>query len=542
MTKLAFSYVRFSTLSQAKGGSLERQVELAEEYAARNGMTLDTELNMHDLGKSGHTGRNLTAGALGGFIKFIQAGKVPPGSFLLIEDIDRLSRLPVMDALPVFQTIIGGGVTVVVLKDGKRYSKASLNDDWVGLLPLLVSMGRANEESGRKSILLSKAWGKKKAAAVEHGTPLGNNGPKWLSYTKGGGFKEIDERVELVRRIFGMSIEGRGRSSIAAILNQEGIPSFKGVTWGTTSIHRILENRAALGEYQPHSGIGKLRKPVGPSVPRYFPIIIDEATFNQAASASASRFIHRAFRTTANFNVWGGVGRCAECGATLTVSKKGVRRKTAKEPKEQLVYLVCTRNRKGVCKGKPVRLEASEAVYREILAKVGDKSLAEAESAAVSKQLQAKQGRLTLDQTKHATTLAIFEDEPSKAVGTILAKQQAAMEVLEDEIKALKLALASDTITDKSAFFAALDLVTFEGRAQTNALLKRLKITVGIDGLARLYGVDQDGVRILDIYSKPEGGVMFYPASYATSALVQGQEGDFTPALDREYVENPGFD
>jgi DNA invertase Pin-like site-specific DNA recombinase len=237
MKKLAFSYVRFSTRAQSKGGSLERQVELAEDYAARHGMTLDTELNMHDLGKSGHTGKNLTDGALGKFIEAIQAGKVPDGSFLLIEDIDRLSRLPVMAALPVFQAIIGGGVTVVVLKDGKHYSTESLNNDWVGLMPLLVSMGRANEESDRKSNLLGIAWRKKKEAAIEHKTPLGNNGPRWLSYTKAGGFVVIEERAEVVRRIFRMSIEGRGRSSIAAILNQEGIPSFKGVTWGTTVPH-----------------------------------------------------------------------------------------------------------------------------------------------------------------------------------------------------------------------------------------------------------------------------------------------------------------
>jgi hypothetical protein len=307
-------------------------------------------------------------------------------------------------------------------------------------------------------------------------------------------------------------------------------------------------NRAALGEYQPHAGLGKERAPSGPTVPGYFPVILDVATFNQAASASASRYIHRTTRTTPDFNVWGGVARCADCGASMTVSKKGLRWKGEGATKQQLVYLVCTRNRKGVCKGKPVRLDASEAVYREILAKVGDKSLAEAKSAAIAKELQAKQGQLAFDQAKNADTLAIFEEEPSRAVGAVLAKQQAAMEVLEAEIKELTLALASDTIRDKAAFFAALDLVTFEGRAQTNALLKRLKITVSINGHERRYGVDQDGERILDIIDNPERGIMFYPASRDTRGKVQTQEGTFTPALryDPDYEEddfvNEGYD
>lgn len=548
MTKLAYSYVRFSQLSQSKGGSLERQVDIAQEYAARKGLTLDTTLNMHDLGKSGYTGKNVTDGALGSFVKAIQAGKVPEGSFLLIEDIDRLSRLPVMEAFAVFQSIINGGVTVVVLKNEQEYSLQSLNNEWVGLMPIFVSMGRANEESSRKSTLLSKAWRKKKEDAVAHGTPLGDSAPRWLKYTKKGGYEVIKDRAALVLRVYKMCINGRGFGSIVSILNQEQIPSFTGSTWATTTISRMLTVRTVLGEYQPRIGAGKARKDVGLPALNYFPAVIDEATFNAAQAAINSRLISRAKRQTANFNVWSGVGYCALCSSTLIVSKKGVRRKEAKEPREQLAYLVCTRNRKGICKSKPVRLEASEAVYRQILAKVGDKSLAEAESAAVSKKLQAKQGQLLLDQAKNAKTLQVFEDEPSRAVGAVLAKQQVAMEALEGEINDLKLALASDTIRDKAAFFAGLDLITFEGRAQTNALLKRLKITVSIDGLARRYSVDQDGKRILDVIDDPVRGPMYYPASRETRTTVQSQEGTFTPALqgDPDYEEdnfvNEGYD
>lgn len=80
------------------------------------GLVLDTERNMRDAGVSGYSGKNITDGALGAFIKAIEAGDIAPGSFLLIEDIDRLSRLPVMEALGVFQRIIGAGITIVTLR------------------------------------------------------------------------------------------------------------------------------------------------------------------------------------------------------------------------------------------------------------------------------------------------------------------------------------------------------------------------------------------------------------------------------------------
>ena len=61
----AYSYLRFSTPEQSKGDSLRRQTALADEYAKRHGLTLDTELNLRDLGVSAFRGDNVAVGALG---------------------------------------------------------------------------------------------------------------------------------------------------------------------------------------------------------------------------------------------------------------------------------------------------------------------------------------------------------------------------------------------------------------------------------------------------------------------------------------------
>jgi DNA invertase Pin-like site-specific DNA recombinase len=131
MNPIAYSYIRFSQSSQSEGGSFVRQTDSAREYAEREGLTLDDklELSMFDRGVSAFRGKNSSDGALGKFVEAVKDGRVAKGSYLLVEDVDRLSRLPVMDALAVFQSILNGGVTIVILKDGSKYSRESLQGE-----------------------------------------------------------------------------------------------------------------------------------------------------------------------------------------------------------------------------------------------------------------------------------------------------------------------------------------------------------------------------------------------------------------------------
>jgi Resolvase, N terminal domain len=85
----AYSYIRFSTPQQAKGDSHRRQADKAARYAAEHGLVLDAELNLTDLGVSAYRGKNAKTGALGVFLRAVEDGTVPRGSFLLIENIDR---------------------------------------------------------------------------------------------------------------------------------------------------------------------------------------------------------------------------------------------------------------------------------------------------------------------------------------------------------------------------------------------------------------------------------------------------------------------
>ena len=112
-----YSYIRFSTSEQLKGSSLKRQLGLAREYAHTNKLELDESLTLHDLGISAYKGKHRTEGALGEFLSLVNSKKIPKGSILIVESLDRLSREQVLDALNLFLNIIREGIKIVTLMD-----------------------------------------------------------------------------------------------------------------------------------------------------------------------------------------------------------------------------------------------------------------------------------------------------------------------------------------------------------------------------------------------------------------------------------------
>ena len=165
----AYSYVRMSTQQQLKGDSLRRQLERSREYAAENNLRLDDTL--HDIGVSAYTGANVRSGALGQFLQLVQSGQIKRGSYLLVESLDRLSRLQVRNALGPFIELINAGITIVTLADKQVYSDATVDENWTQLMMSLAIMSRAHEESQTKSDRLQRAAeGRRKRALAVIGT------------------------------------------------------------------------------------------------------------------------------------------------------------------------------------------------------------------------------------------------------------------------------------------------------------------------------------------------------------------------------------
>ena len=133
-TPKAYSYVRFSTPEQAQGDSQRRQIEGARNYAKQHGLTLDEKLTFADRGVSGFKGKNVETGQLGAFLEAVNTGDVEADSYLIVESLDRISRLAARKALRVLEDIVEAGITVVTLTDRRAYTRENLDSDQITLL------------------------------------------------------------------------------------------------------------------------------------------------------------------------------------------------------------------------------------------------------------------------------------------------------------------------------------------------------------------------------------------------------------------------
>ncbi len=219
MQPRAFSYIRFSSPEQEKGDSLRRQIQLSEEYCKQHGLILDDTLKLTDKGLSAYKGHHRTKGALGEFLRLVEAGEIPQGSILLVENLDRLSREQVLDALNQFTGIIRAGIKVVTLQDGMEYDQESINQNWAQLIISITYMARAHEESKLKSERVAAAWENKRNNGDKK---LTAKAPAWVRLSEDRTkFILIPEAAKAIELIFRKKLAGKGAERIAQELNDD---------------------------------------------------------------------------------------------------------------------------------------------------------------------------------------------------------------------------------------------------------------------------------------------------------------------------------
>jgi DNA invertase Pin-like site-specific DNA recombinase len=288
---IAYSYIRFSTPQQELGDSERRQVEDSRAYAELNGFTLDESIGV-DRGLSGFTGSNIVNGALGEFIKRIEAKQIKEGSALFVESADRVSRQPFSECWPTYQRILKGGIEIHFFS---THDILKPNHSFTDILRVGVNIDRSNSESAIKSERLTKVWGKKKHNSPK-GIAISNRNPGWIDGKTHGQMTVNEAKGKVVVQIFEMAAFGMGKRLIARRLNDKKVPTFgKSPTWGHSYIQKILLNRAVLGEYQPHKGKTSNRKRAGNRKrdgevrTDFFPPVITPELWDRAHKAISSR-------------------------------------------------------------------------------------------------------------------------------------------------------------------------------------------------------------------------------------------------------------
>jgi DNA invertase Pin-like site-specific DNA recombinase len=318
---VAYSYVRFSSPEQEKGDSLRRQTEAAADWCKKNRVRLDTSTTLHDLGKSAFLGehrKNPDRHALAAFLKLVEQGRVPRGSYLVIENLDRLSREHIQPALLLALNLLQAGIRIVQLKPEMVFDDKS---DTLPVMMMMVELSRGHSESARKSERIGAAWAEKKKRArqrtEQEATARMGDGchvvtrrlPGWVE-ERGGKPCPIPEREAVVRRIYHLAAAGYGHTSIAKKLTEEGAPTFgRSGKWRRSYIAALLRDRRVLGEYQPKRD----HKPDGDPIPGYFPEVIKPEEWD-AARAGAAQRRRRAGRIGNNVNLFTGLLRNARDG------------------------------------------------------------------------------------------------------------------------------------------------------------------------------------------------------------------------------------
>lgn len=306
VTPLAYSYLRFSHPDQIKGDSLRRQLVLAEQYAEKRNLRLETK-SYRDLGISAFKGKNLADGALGAFLAAVDSGLIPKGSFLLLEGLDRLSRAEVDDALMLLLSITNRGITLVTLADGVEYSKESIKANWTQLILALAISARAHEESATKSRRVSAAV----QAKIAKGLPLGSSMPSWVKLNEAKtGYVLIGEKVEIVRKVFDLALQGNGLYLISTRLVADGTPIL-GVGargWTISHVSKILHSKAVIGTLVSKHG----------TFDDHYPVVIEKDSFFQVQDMIATRHkVGRGRKGLGVANLFSGLVKCGDCGGPM---------------------------------------------------------------------------------------------------------------------------------------------------------------------------------------------------------------------------------
>lgn len=342
----AILYARWSSDEQGKGSTLVRQRESCRAMAAAHGWNVIEEIV--DDGVSAFRGAHSEIGALGQFLRNAEDGVYPDGIVLVVERLDRLSRQAPEIAFGAMLRMTGAGVIVATVDGDRQYRTGQFG--MAEIIEVIVKAQLSYEESAKKSDRVGRAWEQKRSrlASGDMGI-LTRRAPAWLRVEgQPPRFVVLEDRAQIVRRIYDLTLAGHGKHSIARMLNLEGVAPFgRSSAWHASSIQKILTSEAVIGLFTPHTKPrGGKRQRAGDPMEGYFPEVIDPAVFARTAAARKDRSRARRGRSRRLTNLFAGLAVCQSCRSRMTLRAKG-RKPRADGTWIDEDYLICDSYQRG---------------------------------------------------------------------------------------------------------------------------------------------------------------------------------------------------
>lgn len=345
--KLAYSYTRYSSRKQQVGSSEDRQIEKSRDWAARNGVQLVEEFI--DRGKSGHFAEH-KKGEFGRFLKDVTSGRIPSGSYLVIESINRLTRENPYDAEGTIRQIIDAGITIVILY--RKDHEVEVNQEVVRdptkrvLEQIRRDIELAHSQSAEKVLMGRTNW-KMKVAQIQAKIPVTSRCPGWLKIT---GQRKRNDRIivpgryvphprnwDVVKEIIALRKADRrrkppkpvyGYTRIARELNKLGREPFQVLydgkpcsSWSDSTVKWILSHPALYGEYRFDRPVdGKTPPPVA----GYYPAIMKKGEWLKMQRLSDNfRRTGGGRQTRETPNLFDGKIFCSRCKGAMHLVGEG---------------------------------------------------------------------------------------------------------------------------------------------------------------------------------------------------------------------------
>jgi DNA invertase Pin-like site-specific DNA recombinase len=314
----AYSYIRFSSKQQADGDSLRRQTEKAAAYCHRHGWNLDTALNLRDLGVSAFRGKNALVGNLKVFLDEVKRGTVRPGSVLIVESIDRISRQGIDEGYDLIKGILKAGILLVTLSPERLFDVEATKSLSKGSLEILLILERAAEESERKSERVGAARAQERKCIRDHKTVATHRLPGWIE-ERGGKLHLIPKAAAAVQTVFALAAGGYGVPTITKKLNDDGVPPIgREKYWTRSYVGLLLRDRRVVGEYQPRRGKDK----DGDVVTGYYPGAVSEDEWYRARAGVVARRRYHGRIATKGINIFAGILKHARDGDNFFMTQR----------------------------------------------------------------------------------------------------------------------------------------------------------------------------------------------------------------------------
>ena len=478
---LVYPYSRVSSGRQsgADRSGLSRQAEALHRWLASwADYTVAEEIA--DLGVSAFRGGNQHRNkGLGRWMAAAEAGLIPAGSCLLVEDHRRFSRREPVDALRSVITSIwdaGLGFAVTNYDGGRPLFKADARAQHLALLAFLFE--QAHAESQEKS-RWSAAARVRERELQDQGIRTPGRAPWWIQRDpatgqlvrdKAGGLVADPEHVRAVRRAVELAIGGLGMSLIAGRLEAEGFSApptnwarnghrpRKLPTWTAGVVSRLLASPCLTGTLQRRDAV----------VQGYYPrLISDEERIRLRAAVEQRDRMKGRLRGLSYQcrNLFQGVIRCGVCGGPISYSAPA-KRSRAGHPG----YLSCpaSRGKAGRCSNtgsieyslaeSHLLTRLNTAVWEKLLHRPeddADRAQLERQVAAHQAELDALRAQLERAEVRAEQMFLAGDDEAQRtaerAIGKLRRAKDQADEQLRHAVQQLDAARARPTTIEVAA-------------------------------------------------------------------------------------------